>query len=427
MAHLVFVETTRPGIQALEAAKQAGHTVSLITSGKFDWLLDDAGRQARARLVDHSWSAEDTQDPDAVHAALRACLAAHRVDAVLSTLHMCALPAAMAAEREGLRGTSVAGIQNARNKARCRDLLVAAGVPSVRHALVGSIEAARAALREIGYPVIVKPATGMGKVLTSIVHDDAALAAHFAQAAAQIGGLEEGVRDEISLEFVIEEIAVGPLYSIEVAASAHGEWAPLAIVRRKTGRHNPVLEMGSSIPSGLSDDEYQTAADYAIRVVKTLGLDLGFFHVEFIYTREGPQLVEVNPRIAGGAIPDLIRAASGVNLFELLVRVYLGERLDLGRLPTHLAASHSFLGADHDCVVREDLPPDWFEPFLARLHSGSADIRPGMMLRRMDTNYGVAGVVRMTADSYAEVVRQVAGIRAEVEQVLGIKLVEIND
>ena len=36
MAHLVFVETTRPGIQALEAAKQAGHTVSLITSGKFD-------------------------------------------------------------------------------------------------------------------------------------------------------------------------------------------------------------------------------------------------------------------------------------------------------------------------------------------------------------------------------------------------------
>ncbi|KVE23897.1 hypothetical protein WS67_22085 [Burkholderia singularis] len=427
MAHLVFVETTRPGLQALEAAKRFGHTVSLITSGKFDWLLDDTAKGERKRLVDFTWQAADTQNADAVHAALTACTAEHRVDTVLSALHMCALPAAIAAERAKLRGTSVAGIQNARNKATCRDLLSAAGVPCVKYAFVTSLDAARHALTRIGYPAIVKPATGMGKILTSVVHDDAGLAAHFEQAAREFDALEDGLKDEVSLAFIIEEIALGPLFSIEVAASAHGEWAPLAIVRRKTGRHNPILEMGSTIPSGLSDEQYAAAADYAIRVVRTLGLDLGIFHVEFIYTHDGPQLVEVNPRIAGGSIPDLIRASSGVNLFELLVRVYLGERLNIERLPTLTAASHSFIAAERDCVVRDDLPADWFDAFLPRLHSGSSDIRAGMALRKMDNNYGVHGVVRMTADNYTDVVRQVAQVHADVERVLGIKLVEIND
>jgi biotin carboxylase len=427
MAHLVFVETTRPGLQAIEAAKRLGHRVTLITSGKFDWLLTDSERAKLQESVDTIWSASDTQNSDAVYSALVACHKSFLIDAVLSTLHQCAAPAAAAAARLGLRATSITGIQNARNKVRCRELIAAADLPSVKYAQASSIDEAVRVLQTIGYPAIIKPATGMGKVLTRIVHDASELLEHFEHAAAQFGELQAGLRDEISLEFIIEELAIGPLYSIEVGASAHGECIPLTILRRKTGRQNPVLEMGSTIPCGLSDAEYDTAASYAIKVVQALGLDLGIFHVEFIYTHKGPRLVEVNPRIAGGSIPDLICTASGYNLFELLVQIYLGERIGVGRLPTRTAASHSFIGADSDCVVRTDLPDDWFAPIRQRLHSGYSDIRAGHQLRKMDGNYDLYGVLRVTADNCMQAAQDVAALHHAVEQVLGVKLVEIDD
>lgn len=427
MAHIVFVETTHLGIQAIEAAKRFGHRVSLITSGKVDWLLTEDDKRIVGQHVDHVWNTSDTQDTVAVRQALQKCHGAFAVDAVLSTLHQC-VPATTAAAAElGLRSTSPDGIESARDKSRCRRLLDEAQIPSVRHASATSAEQALAALETIGYPAIIKPKTGMGKLITTFVHTQADVVAHFEQVQSQFESLDPSLRSELSLEFIVEELAVGPLYSIEVGVSTHGEWMPFAILRRKTGAHNPILEMGSIIPCGLSEEQYDEAAQYAIRVLQVLGLDLGIFHVEFIYTKNGPCLVEVNPRIAGGTIPDLIRAATGANLFEYLVRIYLGERIGLNKLACKIAASHSLIGVAEHCTVRADLPENWFEPIQQRLHSGYVDIRPGQAVKKMHTNYDVYGVVRTTADSYDAVVSKVDGFYAEVEQALGIKLTEIRN
>jgi biotin carboxylase len=358
---------------------------------------------------------------------LSAHAARHPIDAVLSTLHQFVEPAALAARRLGVRAVSPEGIRAARDKARCREILREHQIPSARHAVVRSVEDARAALREIGYPAILKPTTGVGKVLTTIVHDEPEVIEHFANAARSYDELRPGVKAEITLEFVLEELIRGPLYSLELGVSAHGEYAPFAIPKRKVGKHNAILELGSTTPGDLSDAEYDAAAEYGIRVVKALGLDLGIFHLEFIYAADGPRLVEVNPRIAGGALPDLIRAATGEDLFEYLIRIYAGEHLRVGRLPSTAATSHTYIAALEDCVVRDDLPPDWFEPFKPRIISGSVDVVAGQRLRRMDGNYDLYGVVRVTAEDYAAAIRRTEELRREVEAQLGIKLVEVID
>lgn len=427
MAHIVFVECTHLGVQAIEAAKRFGHRVSLVTSGKVDWLLTEDNKRTIRENVDHVWKTDDTQNIAAVRRALIECREAHPIDAVLSMLHQCVPATTAAAADLGLRTTDPRGIENARDKTRCRELLDAAGIPSVKYATVTSAEAALAALRDIGYPAIIKPRTGMGKLITTFVHGEADVVAHFEQANAQFLSLDGSLRNELTLEFIVEEIAVGPLYSIEVGASTHGEWMPFAILRRKTGLHNPILEMGSVIPCGLSDAQYDEVADYAIRVLKALGLDLGIFHVEFIYTSDGPRLVEVNPRIAGGTIPDLVRAATGVNLFECLVRIYLGERIGMTKLPCNIAASQSLIGVAESCTVREDLPDNWFEPIRVKLHSGNVNIRAGQAVRKMQTSYDVYGVVRTTADSYDEVLKRAEEFYTEVERTLGVKLTEIRN
>lgn len=427
MSHLVFVETTRPGIQALEAAKRLGHHVTLIVSPTFAWMLGDADREAVEQHVDAIVQSADTADAEAVGATLAACHRERPVDAALSTWHLSILPTALAADRLGLRSTSAQGMLNARDKSRCRELLDEHGIPTVRHRLVRTADEALEALAYVGYPAIIKPKIGSAKLLTRIVHDDAQARAHFEAARAQRDTLREPIRNELAHEFIVEELALGPLYSLELGSDAYGGWAPFAIVKRKTGKHNPVLEMGSTVPGDLTAEQYDEAAAYAIRVAEALGLRLGIFHVEFIVTRDGPRLVEVNPRIAGGAIPDLVRTATGISLFELLVRIFAGERIAPEKLPIVSAASHTFIAALEDSTVRADLPEDWFEPFRRRITSGYAEIRPGQALRRMDGNFDPYGVLRVAAQDYREAVRDTERLRRDVEAVLGVRLVETDD
>ncbi|XYI02291.1 hypothetical protein ACMHYB_22000 [Sorangium sp. So ce1128] len=115
MSHFVFVETTRPGIQALEQAKRLGHAVTRLTSHKFDWLLRPEDHAALKQLGCDTVEIDDSQNASSVEAGLRRCLQEGPVDAVLSVLHQCAAPASLAAGLLGLRASSAQGVLNARD------------------------------------------------------------------------------------------------------------------------------------------------------------------------------------------------------------------------------------------------------------------------------------------------------------------------
>jgi biotin carboxylase len=294
--------------------------------------------------------------------------------------------------------------------------------------MVRTLDEALAAIAETGYPAVIKPTTGVGKVLTTIAYHEDDVRAHFANAAHNYEALRAGVKEEVTLEFVVEEFIHGSLYSVELGVSAHGEYIPFAILKRKLGKHNPVLEAGSTVPPGLSDDQYDLVSDYCARVVKALGLDLGIFHVEFIYAADGPRLVEVNPRIGGAVIPELIRNATGGDMFDVLLRIYLGERIGIKRFPYGPQTISTInVGSFEDCVVRSDLPANWFDGFRGRIISGAVDVVAGQTLRRMGGNYDNLGVFRVTANDYATAVKRAEELRLEMETVLGVRLVEAVD
>lgn len=426
MAHMVFVETTRPATRALDHALAMGHEVTLIRSGRFDWLLPPAEHERIRALDIRRVEIADTRSDALIETALHDLMALGPVDAVLTALQPVATPAAIAAGRLGIRATAARGMINARDKALTRAALDRAGLPSVAHATVRTLEDALNAADRIGYPVIVKPVNGLGKALTTWANRPDDIHRHFATLGGRRELLQTGLSDELAdAAFIIEEIARGPLHSLELAGLASGAKVPLILVRRKTGRDDPVLEMGSTVPAPLSAEDRRAAGDYAVAVAEALGLDIGIFHIELIMTDRGPRLVEVNPRIAGGAIPDLIRTATGVDPFELLVRVHAGESPVSDWLPETCAASHSFITMAEDCTVRADLAPDWFEAFRPRMASGGCDIRPGASYRRMDGNQDVLGVVRMVAPTIGEAAAACEALRAEIAETLGVKLVEL--
>ncbi|WP_459247477.1 ATP-grasp domain-containing protein [Streptomyces youssoufiensis] len=388
----------------------------------YDFTATPAQREEAIRLADHAAPFADPLDGDAVYGALLASGAdPGSVDAVLSTPSYGAQAAADFAARIGARGTSPAGTLAARDKGECRRMLRAREVPSVGFRVVTDAAEALEAAEAIGYPVIVKPVLGIGKAVTSIAHDPSAVRAHFAAAVADRDGLTEGMARQLDERYLVEELVSGDLYSVEVAASG-GRLVPLVCASRKVSQENPVLELGCTVPSGLSTANEAALGRYAVEVCRALGLDLGVFHVEVMHTPSGFRLIEVNPRLTGGSLPDTISAVAGVDIFALLVDLFLGGPLPDDPLPLEGVASHSFLAASQESTVPAHLPDDWVTPSLARLHSGYARVRAGDVVPAMRTNFDSFGMLRALAPTPAEAEAACSAVKADIEGLFGFPL-----
>jgi biotin carboxylase len=76
-----------------------------------------------------------------------------------------------------------------------------------------------------------------------------------------------------------------------------------------------------------------------------VGFDFGPAHTEIRATPQGPVVVEINPRLAGGMIPELVRHATGIDLLETLLDLLLGRPVQLDPVRREVAGIR-FLTAD---------------------------------------------------------------------------------
>ena len=92
-------------------------------------------------------------------------------------------------------------------KSRMKEGYRAAGVPVARHHMVTTLDAARAFIREVGYPVIVKPDNGCGAEATYKLKDETDLRAFYAAPPA--------------VPYIMEEYISGTIVSFDGVADSH--------------------------------------------------------------------------------------------------------------------------------------------------------------------------------------------------------------
>jgi hypothetical protein len=262
---------------------------------------------------------------------------------------------------------------------------------------------------------------GVGKGATTVAHDAGQVSDHFGGLPGRLAHLPAGMSGHFDERFVVEEFLVGDLYSVEVAADGRTV-VPLVSTRQKTARHDPVVELGCTVPAGLDPAAQRELGDHAVRVCRALGLTLGVFHVELIRTAQGFRLVEANPRMAGGALPETVNAVADRDMFTILVDIFAGGDAPPAPLGLGGAASHSVLGAAETSKVRGDLAPDWFDPFLARLHSGWERLEPGGYVDAMRGNFDRFGMIRAVGAGPRAAQDSCTSVKQEIEHHLGIPL-----
>ena len=122
---------------------------------------------------------------------------------------------------------------------------------------------------------------------------------------------------------VLDEYLDGPQYLVEVLVH-NGEIAIIAIIKQEITKNIKFIVTGYAIELHLEEELY-TKLVYAVEsILQNLQTTNATCHLECRYVNGHWKLIEMNPRIAGGAMNCMIQEAFGINLVEETLKLYLG-------------------------------------------------------------------------------------------------------
>ncbi|MFH9351211.1 acetyl-CoA carboxylase biotin carboxylase subunit family protein [Kitasatospora sp. NPDC017646] len=345
---LVIGSGCQPYRENTLASIASRHPLALLTPDEPTWQ--------RPYLLDHEIA--DTRDLVAVRAAAARLAERHTIAGVLTWDEYALLPAAHLVADLALPGQSSATAAACRNKAASRAVWAAEGVPSAQSIRVTSPKTAATAARRIGYPLVLKPSAHAGSIGVIKVLAPTDLPAAYAYASARtIGQGEDGSG------VLVEEYLDGPEISVECVTS-HGITTAVAVTRTQL-RGEPLFQVLDHVVEA-GDPLLREAGPVAEAALDALGVNAGISHVEMRLTATGPRLIEVNARIAGDAIDQLVHLATGIDLAAAAADIALGREPEL--TPTRQRAagirfvSPATSGTVHRAQARPALgQPHWLE------------------------------------------------------------------
>lgn len=245
-------------------------------------------------------------DEDAVVRQVVEATNGHQIDRVVCMWEPGVVLAAKLREALGAPGQGVQQALTFRNKDLMKQVVTAAGIRTARHASATTIAQVREAAKSIGFPVIVKPIAGAGSMDTFRAGSMEELNTELAKVTTY---------DEVNVEEFIE----GEEYTYDTIC-IDGEvkyenvcfYRPNPLVARSVEWISPqTLALRDLTPTPV-------AAGVAMGrdVLKAMGFQTGFTHMEFFWTPKGEAIFgEIGARPAGARTVDLMNFVGDIDLF----------------------------------------------------------------------------------------------------------------
>jgi biotin carboxylase len=418
MSHLLVIDL--PGgndSDVLQAALALGHRFTLASA-------DPAHYRGQAELAPLLDRAEAVLAMPADGAGWDAPLAAaHRAnpfDAILCLQDLRLVESARAARALGLRHISPETAALCRDKAAVRARLAEAGIAQPPHALVEAGPGAGArlidAVARVGLPAIIKPVDGFGSqhVFALRTVADLGILRQLADLVAQGPG-DYGLGMAARGALLVERLFDGPVLGCDVMR-AGGRQVLLGVNEKIMAAPPSFAILGGCFTAHCG--QFAALDGWLARLLDAVGFDDGAAHVECVMTQDGPQLVEINPRLVGARIARLIGAALGRSVHGDLIRLHLTGGLPPAARTLRHAATRWLIAPEQGVLAGIDWPP-CTDPALvgvvANAHRGDP-VRPALDNADRLAMVMTAGSDRAEIEALAERLVAAAHVRLRVPE-----------
>ncbi len=218
-------------------------------------------------------------------------------------------------------GLHPADMASIKYKSKMKASYARAGVPTARYHLVKDMKGAQKFIKEVGYPVIVKPDCGVGASDTWKLTCEQDLKSFFCNLPA--------------VQYIMEEFVPGEICSYDAIVNSKGT------VLFETGNITPASIMDcvndhKPIRFYIVDKVAEDLKAYGRACLKAFKVSSRFVHLEFFrLTSDHPRLgkkgqvvaLETNMRPPGGPIPDMINFAYSTDCYQHYADMIVYDRL----------------------------------------------------------------------------------------------------
>ncbi len=303
------------GTQACLALREEGYEVVLVNSNPATIMTDTA-------IADKVYMEPLTLE------YVAKILRYERPDAILPGIGgQTGLNLAMQLERKGvlrecgveLLGTSSESIERAEDRELFKELCQSIGEPVIPSQITYSVEEAKAAAKEIGYPVVLRPAFTLGGTGGGFANNE--------QELEELGG---------------NAFMLSPIHQVLVEKSVKGyKEIEFEVMRDCTDHAITICGMENVDPVGvhtgdsivvapimtLSDHDMKMLNDSALKIIRELKI-AGGCNVQFALDPESSKyyLIEINPRVSRSSA--LASKASGYPIARVTAKIAVGMTLE---------------------------------------------------------------------------------------------------
>lgn len=266
------------------------------------------------------------EDYDALHRTTAWLISQHgRLDRVESLNEHWLAREARLREDFNIPGPRPAELRGWQSKAQMAQVFAAAGIPHPRGAGVRSCAEAEPLVREVGFPLVVKPDVGMAARDARRVDDEPALRAALGSA---------------PIPWMVQQFVPGPMVSFDGLTDGAGRIVYCTAHENSDGC--------MQIAEGQLDLVYcslrqipKAMAELGRRAVQAFGLRERFFHFEMLRRPDGELVaLEMNVRPPGGFTTDMMNFGSDIDVYDLWARVQAGEDLSDFRFERRYFCAH---------------------------------------------------------------------------------------
>ena len=374
MAHLLIIDL--PGgndTDIFDAAINLGHSYSFLSSDiplylqqpkvasyleRADAIVDTAGKLY-----------EDIE---------KQVLALHKkntIDAVLCLIDIRLIQAAKLAEKLHVHYLNSESAILLRDKFNVRRKLAEYGIAQPEFALAESTTELVQAVHKLGLPVLIKPADGYGSqnIISLLEPEDLD---------PWISPLEEmlpshtdyGLGVKANDRLLVERYMEGSFIGCDTF-TVDGEHYLLGVNEKKMfAPPSFAIQGGCFTPRQAEHAELER---YVFSLLRAVNFNWGAAHIELMMTKEGPRLVEINPRLVGARIGRLIGYALNRSIYEDLIALHLGSWLPSSQQEkSHQVAITRWIVSAESGTIKNIALPDKADPAIKCVeilkHAGDA-------------------------------------------------------
>jgi len=304
------------GTQACKALRSEGFEIVLVNSNPATIMTDP-------ELADRTYIEPLTLE------SVTAIIERERPDALLPTVGgQTALNLAVKLSEEGvlekfgveLIGAKLQAIKIAEDRRWFKQAMDEIGLEMPRSSFVSSLEQAWEVVDYVGYPAIIRPSFTLGGTGGGIAFNPE----EFEEI------VERGLAASPIHEVLIEESVIGwKEYELEVMRDLNDNVVIICSIEN----FDPMgVHTGDSITVApaqtLTDKEYQSMRDAALKVIRKVGVETGGSNIQFAVNPEDGRLIviEMNPRVSRSSA--LASKATGFPIAKIAAKLAVGYTLD---------------------------------------------------------------------------------------------------